>query len=177
MYQMYLAGLAINETTYINWFKNRYPAWVKGNMFPNGTTTDLLGRDAFAYHAYDLSFFGDIFHAMAMYEGYAVADEFYTRDVNWGASIKKSVHFWMPFMTDTRKYTHIEFTNTEYSPDLKRNDANQPFNPMGHLYVLDKLFEMDSALRPAIDALRGNNVFATWALALGSVRWEFGDGK
>jgi hypothetical protein len=175
MYQMYMAGLAINEPQYVNWFKSRYPAWVKGNLFPNGTTTDLLGRDAFAYHAYDLSFFGYIFHAMALYEGYTAADEFYERDVNWGASVKKSVHFWMPFMLDPQKYTHIEFTNTEWLSDLDRTDAKKPFNPAGHLYALDVLFEMDYSLKPVVDALRGGNMYATWPLAFGGMRWEFGD--
>lgn len=176
MHQLYSYGLAIGHDDFINWYKTKYPTWVKNNLFPNGTTTDLLGRDAFAYHAYDLLFFAKLYHATAMYNGYAAADEFYKRDVNWGASIEKCVHFWTPFMMEPEKYTHIEFTNTEWAPDLQRNDANKPFNPFGHLYAIDELFEMDyDNLKPVIDKYRGGNIFATWPLTISSLRWEFGD--
>jgi hypothetical protein len=176
MHQLYSYGLAINHADFINWYKVKYPAWVKNNLFPNGTTTDLLGRDAFAYHVYDLLFFAKMFHATAMYEGYPAAFDFYKKDVNWGASIEKSVHLWIPFMVDTEKYTHIEFTNTEWKPDLDRGDANKPFSPSGHLYGLDELFEMDyDNLKPVVDKYRGGNIFGTWALTLSSLHWEFGD--
>ena len=87
-----LLRFGIDDKNVVNtYFRNRYSGWVKNNLYANGTTTDLMGRDAFAYHSYDLLFFAEICHGMACYEGYKVADEFYAQDVNWGASIKKSV--------------------------------------------------------------------------------------
>ena len=80
--KFYHYGLALNDKTVIDYFKNRYPAWVKNNLYPNGTTTDLLGRDAFAYHAYDLLFFARLCHLKAMYEGYEARGRDFKRLVN-----------------------------------------------------------------------------------------------
>ena len=104
--QYYLYGLVLGDDKWINKYKDAYPDWVKGNLFPNGTTTDLLARDAFAYHAYDLSFFAKIARLIALYEGYDAADRFYAQDVNSGASVKKCVDFWKPFSAAYRGAGH-----------------------------------------------------------------------
>ncbi|WP_373126434.1 alginate lyase family protein [Bacteroides sp. HPS0048] len=175
--QFYHYGLALNDKTVIDYFKNRYPAWVKNNLYPNGTTTDLLGRDAFAYHAYDLLFFAEICHAIACYEGYEAADEFYARDVNWGASIKKSVDFWKPYLLDPAKNPHLEFVETEWAPDKQRSDYNKPYNPGGTMYAADEIFEMDHDLIRAVEKYRGGNPFYTWRLTLSNLRWYYGTGE
>lgn len=176
--QLYYYGSTLNDqwavTTY---FRNRYAAWVKNNLYPNGTTTDLLGRDAFAYHAYDLLFFAEICHGMACYEGYDVADEFYARDVNWGASIKKSVDFWKLYLLDPAKNPHLEFVETEWAPDKQRNDYNKPYNPGGTMYAADEIFEMDHDLIRAVEKYRGGNPFYTWRLTLSNLRWYYGTGE
>lgn len=171
--QIYTAGLALNDANYINWFESRYDNWVKGNLFPNGTGHDLLARDAFAYHAYNLMFFGKLCHAIAMYKGYEAADEFYARDINWGASIKKSVDFWKPFLLDPVKNPHREFVETEWSGDHNRSDYKQIYNPSGTVYAVDELFEFDYSLLEVIDKYRGGNVFATQRLGLGAMRWYY----
>lgn len=169
--QYYLYGLVLDEDKWINKYKEAYPEWVKGNLFPNGTTTDLLARDAFAYHAYDLSFFAKIAHLIAIYEGYEAADRFYTQDVNGGASVKKCVDFWKPFLLNTPKYGHIEFIDTEYEPDKKREDYNKSYNPSSTLYVVDELYEFDYSLKEIFDKYRGGNVWINWRSALSALRW------
>lgn len=176
--QFYFYGLALKDESIVTtYFKNRYSNWVKNNLYPNGTTTDLLGRDAFAYHAYDLLFFAEICHAMACYEGYEAADEFYARDVNWGASIKKCVDFWKPYLLDPVKNLHLEFVDTEWAPDKQRSDYNKPYNPAGTMYAVDEVFEMDHDLIRAVEKYRAGNAFYTWRLTLSNLRWYYGDGE
>lgn len=177
LYQYLSAGLLLNNQTYLNYFNKEYPVWVKGNLYPNGTTTDLIGRDAFAYHAYDLLFFAKMCHAKAMYEGYDKADEFYTKDVNWGASIKKCVDFWKPFLLYPDKYTHIEFRETEWSGDKNRGDYNKTYSPGGTVYAVDELYEMDKDLIQVINKYRGGNQFSTWKLGISSLRWYYTAGE
>ena len=151
LYQFYLFGTVLEDEAIVDKFRSSYDDWVKGNLFPNGTTTDLLGRDAFAYHAYDLLFFARLCHLKAMYEGYEAAEAFYKKDVHWGASIRNSVVFWKPFLLDSKKYTHLEFVGTEYEPDKKRSDYNKAYNPSGTLYVIDELYEIDKELKEVLD--------------------------
>lgn len=174
--QYYLYGLVLNDNKWINKYKSTYPEWVKGNLFPNGTTTDLLARDAFAYHAYDLSFFAKIAHLIALYEGYDAADNFYMQNVGGGASVKKCVDFWKPFMMNTPKYGHVEFVDTEYEPDKKREDYNKAYDPSSTLYVVDELYEFDDSLKEIFDKYRGGNVWINWRSALSALRW-LNDGK
>lgn len=169
--QYYLYGLVLGEEKWINKYKDAYPRWVKGNLLPNGTTTDLLARDAFAYHAYDLVFFAKIAHLIAIYEGYDAAQRFYTQDVNGGASVKACVAFWKPFMLNTPKYGHVEFVDTEYEPDKKREDYNKAYDPTTTLYVVDELYEFDYSLKDIIDKYRGGNVWINWRSALSALRW------
>lgn len=172
LHQFYLYGTVLGDADALSYFNTNYPEWVKGNLFPNGTTTDLLGRDAFAYHSYDLLFFAKICHLKAILEGYDAADAFYSQDVNWGASIKKSVDFWKPFLLNPEKYTHVEFLNTEYAPDKNRSDYNKTYDPAGTIYVVDELYEMDKDLKRVIDKYRGGNEFGTWRLGLSALRWK-----
>ncbi len=171
--QFYFYGLAIDNQSLIDHFNSKYPYWAPSNLYPNGTTTDLLGRDAFAYHAYDLLFFAQICHAKACYEDYESADRFYAQDVHWGASIKRSVDFWKPYLLDPAKNVHFEFVETEWAPDKTRGDYNKPYSPAGTMYVVDELYEMDRELIKAIDKYRGGNQFATWALMLSALRWHY----
>lgn len=174
--QYYLYGLVLGDDKWINKYKDAYPDWVKGNLFPNGTTTDLLARDAFAYHAYDLSFFAKIARLIALYEGYDAAGRFYAQDVNGGASVKKCVDFWKPFMMNAPKYGHVEFIDTEYEPDKKREDYNKAYDPSSTLYVVDELYEFDDSLKEVFDKYRGGNVWINWRSALSALRW-LNDGK
>lgn len=171
LYQFYLFGTVLEDEAIIDKFRSSYDSWVKGNLFPNGTTTDLLGRDAFAYHAYDLLFFARLCHLKAMYEGYESAEAFYTKDVQWGASIRNSVVFWKPFLLDTEKYTHLEFVGTEYEPDRKRPDYNKTYSPSGTLYVIDELYEIDKNLKEVLEHYN-RNPDVSLKLGLSSLRWH-----
>lgn len=170
LYQYAMYGYAIDRKDWVQIVKREYPVWVKKNLYPNGTTTDLLGRDAFAYHAYDLLFFARLCRLVAIFEGgYEAADKFYKKDVNWGASIKHSVDFWKPYLMDPVKNFHLEFVQSEWEPDKKRGDYNKKYNPNATCYVVDEMYEMDKSLIEVLQKIRGNNY--TFAGALSSLRY------
>lgn len=173
--QYYTFGLTLEDPALVAQFTSAYPEWVKGNLFPNGVTTDLLGRDAFAYHAYDLLFFSRLCRLIALYEGYEKADEFYAQDVNWGASIRKSVDFWKPYLLNPEKNSHVEFAETDYDGDKSRSDYNKTYVPSSTVYVADELYEFDQDLKKALDKYRSGNLFATWKLGLSALRWHYGE--
>ncbi len=170
LYQFYLFGTVLEDEAIADKFHSSYGEWVKGNLFPNGTTTDLLGRDAFAYHAYDLLFFARLCHLQALREGYDAADAFYAKDVHWGASIQNCVAFWKPFLLDPKKFTHLEFVGTEYEPDKSRSDYNKAYNPSGTLYVIDELYEVDKELKEVLDQYK-RNPDGSLKLGLSYLRW------
>lgn len=173
--QYYIYGLTLGDQALIEQFTTAYSDWVKGNLFPNGATTDLLGRDAFAYHAYDLLFFSRICRLIAIYDGYNKADEFYARDVNWGASIRKSVDFWKPYLLEPERNPHIEFAETDWDGDKSRADYNKPYEPLGTVYAVDELYEWDQDLKRVINKYRKGELFANWKLGLSSARWYYGE--
>ena len=175
MHQFFLYGKVLEDEDVYNMYKNQYGGWVKNNLFPNGTTTDLLGRDAFAYHAYDLMFFGRITHLIALYEGYDAADRFYTQDINLGASVKKSVDFWKPFCLNPDKYTHVEFVETEYEPDKNRNDYNKTYSPSGTLYAMDPLYEFDQSLDDVFNKYGRNPMNAHLDFGISYLRWYYNE--
>lgn len=162
-------GYVLERKDWVELAQKEYPEWVKKNLYPNGATTDLLGRDAFAYHAYDLLFFARMCRLKAIFQGYEAADKFYTQDVNWGASIKHSVDFWKPYLLDAKKNFHLEFLQTEWEPDKKRGDYNKPYNPAGTIYVIDEFFEFDESLKDILSQYRGGSY--TWKAALSSLRY------
>lgn len=171
IYQYYLLGTVLEDKGIVDIFKNTYPTWVKSNLFPNGTTNDLLGRDAFAYHGYDLMFFARICHLLAMNEGYEAADELYSRDINWGASIRKSVNYWKPFMMDTKKYAHLEFIDTESAWDkTNQSSYNQAYNPAHTLYSVCEIYEFDNDLKRILDHF-GYGATTTLKMGLSYLRW------
>lgn len=166
-------GLLLEDTTLKAKFTSGYDIFVPNSLYPNGTSIDLLGRDAFAYHAYNALFYAKILKAHACYYGNAIADSMYAKEYQWGSSIKKSVDFWKPYMLYPTKYSHIEFLETEYAPDKTTHaDYNKPYNPAGTIYVVDELYYFDSDLFECIKKYRGNTKIATLPLWLSALRWN-----
>ena len=167
-------GLLLNDASILTKFSGGYDPFIPINLYPNGTSIDLLGRDAFAYHAYDLLFFAKILKAEACYYGFAKADSMYAKEYQWGSSIKKSVDFWKPYLLYPTKYSHIEFLETEYTPDIASHPSeyNKPYNPSGTIYVVDEMYLLDQDLFQAIKLYRGNTKTATLALWLSALRWN-----
>ncbi len=166
-------GYVLNDQSLLNNFTTGLNNFIPINIYPNGTTEDLLGRDAFAYHAYNLLFYARILRAEACYKGFAAADALYAAEYKWGSSIKKAVDFWKPYLLYPEKYSHIEFVETEWSPDQLRSDFNKPYNPGGTIYAIDELYLFDKELYECIRKYRGNTYNATLPLWLSAIRWLY----
>lgn len=173
LYQYYLFGKVLGNDECVKKYETPYPDWVKGNLFPNGTSHDLLARDALHYHTYNLLYFAKICHLKAIYDGYEAADAFYSNDINWGASIKKCVDFCKPFLLNPEKNTHVEYVWTEWEGDSSKPEYKKVFNPASTVYVFDELYEMDYDLKNIIEKYRGHE-YATWRSGLSALRWKFG---
>lgn len=164
-------GLVLDDATLLEKFNTGLSSFIPINLYPNGTSEDLLGRDAFAYHAYNLLFYARILRGYANYYGLESADALYAKEYKWGSSIRKAVDFWKPYILYPEKYTHAEFVETEWAPDKQRNDYNKAYNPSGTTYVVDELYFMDQELYPCIQKYRGNTLNATLPLWLSALRW------
>ncbi|MCD7973051.1 MAG: alginate lyase family protein [Candidatus Azobacteroides sp.] len=165
-------GLVLEDESLINTFKVGYDAHIPNNLYPNGTSEDLLGRDAFSYHGYNMLFYARILKALALYYGNDYAETEYKREHRWGASIWKSVEFWKPYILYPDKYPHTEFVETEWAPDKNGSSYNKPYNPSGTTYVVDELYYTDQSLLECIAKYRSNTQTATLPLWLSSLRWE-----
>jgi len=166
-------GLVLQNATLITKFNSGFDLFIPINLYPNGTSIDLLGRDAFAYHAYNALFYAKILKANACYYGNDVADAMYSKEYQWGSSIKKSIDFWKPYMLYPAKYSHNEFVETEYAPDKTTHaDYNKPYNPAGTIYAVDEMYYFDSTLFECISKYRGNTKTATLPLWLSALRWN-----
>jgi hypothetical protein len=162
-------GLILNDQAILDSFKSGYEAFIPKNIYPNGTTEDLLGRDAFAYHAYNLLFYARILKAQAAYYGPEYAHAEYIKEHRWGASIQKAVDFWKPFLLYPDKYTHTEFVESEWAPDKTRNDYNKTYKPGETIYVVEEFYYMDKTLYEYIRKYKSNTTLPCWLSAL---RWK-----
>lgn len=166
-------GYVLNDQSLLTYFTNGLSTFIPINIYPNGTTEDLLGRDAFAYHAYNLLFYARILKAEACYNGFERADQLYAAEYKWGSSIKKAVDFWKPYILYPEKFTHVEFLETEWAPDQLRSDFNKPYNPGGTIYAVDELYLFDKDLYECIRKYRGATYNATLPLWLSATRWLY----
>ncbi|OOG19694.1 hypothetical protein BWD42_07250 [Sphingobacterium sp. CZ-UAM] len=132
----------------------------------DGASVDFLGRDAFAYHVYDMQFMGQIGRTLYIHKGRSIVDSLvYHRSSSWvdqratitqnpvlGGSMADGFAFLRPYLVDTENYKHFEFVNTEWAKDKTRTDYNTLFRPSTATY---SLVEMASIMRnDIIEALQ-----------------------
>lgn len=164
---LYDISLLLGDDVLYNDANTLHSSHINFNLLANGLTSDYIERDAFAYHAYNLSFLGRICKAVSLYKGQTVGSSFFNTVSTKGGSIPKSISFWTPYMLNPADFPHIEFTNTVYKPDLLRVDANKQYNPLGTTYALDHLIYINPATRQTIETLlpnttRYNRNFVYW---------------
>jgi hypothetical protein len=138
------------------------------NLNPDGTTHDLVERDAFHYHIYDLEPL--LTTCIAIYR--ATGKNYFTFQTANGASIKKSVDYMIPFMTGEK--THPEFANSKVSFDQKRAKNNEKgyipgtlFNPQSGLQVFALASFFDQGYSAVIaGATKNGSKFFNWRMAI-----------
>ncbi|MEN5058960.1 DUF7594 domain-containing protein [Sphingobacterium kitahiroshimense] len=139
----------LDDEDRINQAKTDFDKHHNTNYRADGASVDFLGRDAFAYHIYDMEFAAQIGRTLYIKEGRSVVDNFVNhRSTKWinlridpndppvlGGSMADAVSFMAPYVMDPERYVHLEFVNTEYAPDKNREDYNKPYRAAGSTYA------------------------------------------
>lgn len=136
---LYYLGYMLNSTTTLDYAAGAYATLLNVNLMAGGQSEDLIGRDAFAYHAYNLAFYARIFKAKAYFEGYDAMNTFKNKKNSINVSVQDMMNYWKPFLIDPINNVHIEFANTNYAPDKTRTDYNKPYVPSSSVYALEEL--------------------------------------
>lgn len=138
----------------LNYAKQAYRTLLNVSILNGGSSTDLVGRDAYAYHAYNLLFHARILRSIYLQEGPTNGLAWRNIKNDKGESVLSMIMKMKPFMENPTQYVHIEFFNTEYAPDKTRSDYNKPFVPGSVLYVYNELvFSFPTEVMPTIKVL------------------------
>lgn len=136
---LYYFGYILGDAAVLAQTGNAYTTLLNVNLLAGGKSEDLVSRDAFAYHAYNLAFYARILRARALYEGRDAMTELKARKNGIGVSLQDLMDYWRPFLTDPVGNPHLEFVNTNYAPDKTRSDYNKPYDPSSSVYALEEL--------------------------------------
>ncbi len=136
---LYYFGYLLNSQSLLDYAAGAYTTLLNVNLMAGGKSEDLISRDAFAYHAYNLAFYARILKAKAYFEGSAAMNTFKNRKNNINVSVQDMMNYWKPFLIDPVNNVHIEFVNTNYAPDKTRTDYNKPYVPSSSVYALEEL--------------------------------------
>ncbi|NVD08587.1 hypothetical protein FCU94_17210 [Vibrio sp. JPW-9-11-11] len=137
-------ALILDDTELYQYSVSALKRFTKVNVEPDGKTNDFTNRDAVTYHAYNQQYYARILKAVTAYKGKRAADQLFTYKENNHGSIADAYQFWVPYFTDPVNNVHIEFVNTGWKPDLKRGDANKPYQPAGTVYAMAHMVAYDS---------------------------------
>lgn len=136
---VYYFGYILGNSSIIDHANGAYNTLLDVNLMAGGRSEDLISRDAFAYHAYNLAFYGRILKVKFLYEGATGYTAFKNKKNKINVSIQDMVNYWRPFLIDPANNVHIEFVNTNYAPDKTRTDYNKPYVPSSSMYALEEL--------------------------------------
>jgi hypothetical protein len=127
-----LIAYTLHDDSYNSIITEELEKQLNVNLNPDGTTHDLMERDAFHYQTYDLEPL--ISTCIAIYR--ASGKNYFTYQTANGSSIKKCVDYMTPFMTGEK--THPEFVNSKVAFDLKRAQNNEKGYAPGTLFRTQK---------------------------------------
>jgi len=130
---------ATQDQQMLEYAKQSYITLLNNNIMADGASEDLLDRDAYAYHTYNLYFYAKIFRSVTVMEGIEAGDAFKAQTNTNGSDVRSMVMRVKPYMDDPITNVHVEFVNTGYAPDKLRSDYNKPFAPSSAMYVMNQL--------------------------------------
>ena len=165
-------GYILGNKTYINYAVNGLLLQIDNNLNKDGTSFDFLERDALHYHAYDL----EPMLCLAIIIKRATGLDYFNYISPKGASIKKSVDWFVPFLT--KEKTHAEYVNTKVSFDIARANNNEKgftignaFEPQQGLFTLSLAAWFDNSYLFIMEKVaKSENDVSNWQLILNKVK-------
>lgn len=136
---LYYFGYLLGDKALVEQTDAAYTTLLNVNLMAGGQSEDVISRDAFAYHAYNLAFYARILRVKFLYEGQSNYMAFKSKKNNIGVSLQDLMNYWKPFLIDPANNVHLEFVNTNYAPDKTRSDYNKPYDPASSVYALEEL--------------------------------------
>ena len=136
---LYYFGYLLGDRALIEQTDVSYNTLLNVNLMAGGKSEDLISRDAFAYHAYNLTFYARILRVKYLYDGPTVYTAFKAKKNSIGVCLQDLMDYWRPFLIDPSNNVHLEFVNTNYAPDRTRPDYNKPYEPASSVYALEEL--------------------------------------
>jgi len=164
-------GFILNNKTFMDFAIKGLPAQIDTNLNNDGSSWDFLERDALHYHAYDLEPMLTL--AIIIKRATGINDFVYVSPK--GASIKKSVDWFIPFLTGEK--AHGEYVNSKVAFDQARAKNNEKgftiggsFDPVNGLATLSLAAWFDAGYLQSLKAIqKTSNNFADWQLVVNKV--------
>ncbi len=163
-----LAAYVLRDETQIARALQGFKDQIAVNLNADGSSLDFRDRDALHYHVYDLEPLLTLAitaqnHGLNLYD-YPGKD---------GASLRRSVHFLIPFCIGERE--HHEFVNSKVAFDRKRAANGEKAYQVGRLFRPEEGFKalslaafLDHSVDPVVTKLAGQNtnLMGAWTLIL-----------
>lgn len=161
-------GFLLNDKTFKDFATKGLLQQIDTNLNKDGTSWDFLERDALHYHAYDL----EPMLTLAIIIKRATGVDNFNYVSPKGASVKKSVNWFLPFLTGEK--THGEYVNSKVAFDLARAKNNEKgfaigtnFEPSNGANTLALAAYFDPLYINTLSSIKKtNNDFADWQLVL-----------
>ncbi|MFD0765167.1 alginate lyase family protein [Mucilaginibacter lutimaris] len=162
-----LIAYALHDTSYQNAITQALEQQLNINLNPDGTTHDLMERDAFHYQTYDVEPL--LSACIAIYR--ATGKNYFTWQTANGSTLKKCVDYMRPYMTGEK--THPEFVNSKVPFDKKRAENGEKgyapstlFEPKNGIYMFSLAAFFDDEYVTAIRKTAMDENYLNWRMAL-----------
>jgi hypothetical protein len=162
-----LIAYTLHDSKYDNIITTELEKQLNINLNPDGTTHDLMERDAFHYQTYDIEPL--ISACIAIYR--ATGKNYFTWKTANGSTIKNCVDYMTPFMTGEK--THPEFVKSTVPFDKKRAENGEKgyapgtlFEPKNGVYTFSLAAYFDKGYNKVIRQATHNDNYLNWRMAI-----------
>lgn len=162
----------LNNDKYKKYIAEELPEQIEKNLLPDGSGIDFNERDALHYHIYTL----EPLISLATVVKRATGKDYYHYIAPSGASIEKSIHFLIPFVSGEK--LHPEFVNSTVPFDKKRADNKEAGYEIGAAFkrttgiqVLIQASYFDPTCMNIVRKLINNSAtYPKWQAVINAVR-------
>jgi hypothetical protein len=162
-----LIAYTLHDSKYDNAITAELEKQLNINLNPDGTTHDLVERDAFHYQTYDIEPL--ISACIAIYR--ATGKNYFIWKTANGSTIKNCVDYMTPFMTGEK--THPEFVKSTVPFDKKRAENGEKgyapgtlFEPKNGIYTFSLAAYFDKGYNKVIRQAAHDDNYLNWRMAL-----------